>query len=190
MSHTGPCAVGGVVGQLARILGCRAVGIAGGAAKCAHVVETLGFDACVDYKGGRLHEDLKAACPDGIDVYFDNVGSWITDAVLPLVNFKARIAICGMIAEYNLEKPELAPRITRHLLVNSARMEGFIILNFRQRFGEGLREMSGWVKSGQLKYREDVVDGLENAPRALLRLFKGENFGKQLVRIRPDPTRR
>jgi NADPH-dependent curcumin reductase CurA len=188
-------AVGAVVGQIARIKGAkRVVGIAGGKAKCDYAVKELGYDACIDYQAmGRdtrtLIHALRAACPDGIDVYFDNVGSWITDAVLPLINFKARIAICGMIAEYNLEKPEMAPRITRHLLVNSARMEGFIVLNFRHRAGEALREMGGWVKSGQLKYREDIVDGLENAPRALLRLFKGENFGKQLVRIRPDPTR-
>ena len=189
-------AVGGPVGQIARIKGAkRIVGIAGGKAKCDYAVKELGYDACIDYQAmgrdtGKLIHALRAACPDGVDVYFDNVGSWITDAVLPLINFKARIAICGMIAEYNLEKPELAPRITRHLLVNSARMEGFIVLNFRHRAGEAFKEMGGWVKSGQLKYREDIVDGLENAPRALLRLFKGENFGKQLVRIRPDPTRK
>jgi NADPH-dependent curcumin reductase CurA len=189
-------AVGGPVGQIARIKGAkRVVGIAGGQAKCDYAVKELGFDACIDYQAmGRdtrkLIHALRAACPDGIDVYFDNVGSWITDAVLPVINFKARIAICGMIAEYNLEKPEMAPRITRHLLVNSARMEGFIVLNFRHRAGEALREMAPWVASGKLKYREDIVEGLENAPRALLRLFKGENFGKQLVRIRPDPTRK
>ena len=185
-------AVGGPVGQIARIKGAkRVVGIAGGKAKCDYAVKELGYDACIDYQAmgrdtGQLIKALRAACPDGIDVYFDNVGSWITDAVLPLVNFKARIAICGMIAEYNLEKPELAPRITRHLLVNSARMEGFIILNFRQRFGEGLREMSGWVKSGQLKYREDVVDGLENAPKAFIGMLDGENFGKLVIRIAKD----
>jgi len=189
-------AVGALVGQIARIKGAkRVVGIAGGKAKCGYCTKDIGYDACVDYQAmgrdtGKLIHALRAACPDGIDVYFDNVGSWISDAVYPLINFKARIAICGMIAEYNLEKPEMAARVTRHLLVNSARMEGFIVLNFRQRAGEALSEMAGWVKSGQLKFREDVADGLENAPRALLRLFKGENFGKQLVRIRPDPTRK
>jgi NADPH-dependent curcumin reductase CurA len=189
-------AVGGPVGQIARIKGAkRVVGIAGGKAKCDYCVNELGYDACIDYQAmgrdtGKLIQALRAACPDGIDVYFDNVGSWITDAVLPLLRFKARVAICGMIAEYNLEKPEVAPRITRHLLVNSARMEGFIVLNFRQRYAEALGDMAGWVKNGKLKYREDIVDGLENAPRALLRLFKGENFGKQLVRMRSDPTRK
>jgi NADPH-dependent curcumin reductase CurA len=189
-------AVGGPVGQIARIKGAkRVVGSAGGKAKCDYCVKELGYDACIDYQTmgrdtGKLIQAMRAACPDGIDVYFDNVGSWISDAVYPLLRFKARVAICGMIAEYNLAAPEVAPRITRHLLVNSARVEGFIVLNFRQRYGEALAEMAGWVKSGRLKYREDVVDGLENAPRALLRLFKGENFGKQLVRIRPDPTRK
>jgi len=189
-------AVGGLVGQIARIKGAkRVVGIAGGKAKCDYCVEELGYDACIDYQAlGRdtkkLVGELKLVLPDGVDVYFDNVGSWISDAVHPLINVKARIAICGMIAEYNLETPELAPRPTRFLLVNRARMEGFIIFDFRQRFGEALKIMSEWIRSGKLKYREDIVDGLEKAPRALLRLFKGENFGKQLVRIRPDPTRR
>src|SRR5262249_11839979 len=167
-------AVGALVGQIARIKGAkRVVGIAGGKAKCDYAVKELGFDACVDYQAmgrdtGKLIHALRAACPDGIDVYFDNVGSWVTSPWLPLITFKARIAICGMIAEYNLEKPEMAPRITRHLLVNSARMEGFIVLNFRHRAGDALREMAPWVASGKLKYREDIVDGIENAPRALL----------------------
>ncbi|MCW5770734.1 MAG: NADP-dependent oxidoreductase [Rhodospirillaceae bacterium] len=183
-------AVGGPVGQIARIKGAkRVVGIAGGQAKCDYCTAELGFDACLDYQAmgrdtGKLIAALKAACPDGIDVYFDNVGSWISDAVYPLINRFARIAVCGMIAEYNLETPELAPRVSRHLLVNSARMEGFIVSNYWKRFGEGLADMARWLKNGELKYREDVVDGLENAPRALLRLFKSENFGKQLVRIR------
>jgi len=189
-------AVGALVGQIARIKGAkRVVGIAGGKAKCDYCVNELGYDACVDYRAmgrdtGKLIKALRDACPDGVDVYFDNVGSWISDAVYPLLNFKSRIPVCGMIAEYNLDKPELAPRITRHLLVNSARMEGFIVLNFRQRYAEGLQAMAGWIKDGKLKYREDIAEGLESAPRALLRLFKSENFGKQLVRIRPDPTRK
>jgi NADPH-dependent curcumin reductase CurA len=187
-------AVGGLVGQIARIKGAkRVVGIAGGKAKCDYCVGELGYDACLDYRAmgrdtGKLVQALRAACPDGVDVYFDNVGSWISDAVFPLVNQRARIAICGMIAEYNLEKPELAPRPTRFLLVNRARMEGFIVLDFLERYPEGLAAMAEWVRSGRIKYREDVVDGLEHAPRALMRLFTGENFGKQLVRLRPDPT--
>ena len=189
-------AVGAPVGQIARIKGAkRVVGIAGGKAKCDYCVSELGYDACIDYQAmgrdtGKLIYALRAVCPDGIDVYFDNVGSWISDAVHPLLRFKARIALCGMIAEYNLEKPEVAPRITRHLLVNRARIQGFIVFDFAKQYAEALREMAPWVASGKLKYREDIVDGLENAPRALLRLFKGENFGKQLVRIRPDPTRK
>src|SRR5262249_24805502 len=188
-------AVGALVGQIARIKGAkRVVGIAGGKAKCDHAVKELGYDACIDYQTmgrdtGKLIHALRAACPDGVDVYFDNVGSWISDAVRPLLRFKARVAVCGMIAEYNLEKPELAPRPTRFLLVSRARMEGFIVFDFAKRYGEALKDMAEWYRAGKLKAREDVVDGLENAPRALMRLFKGENFGKQLVRIRPDPTR-
>jgi hypothetical protein len=189
-------AVGALVGQIARIKGAkRVVGIAGGKAKCDYCVNEIGYDAGLDYRAmgrdtGTLIKALRAACPDGVDVYFDNVGSWISDAVYPLINFNARIAVCGMIAEYNLDKPELAPRVTRHLLVSSARMEGFIVLKFRERYAEGLAAMAGWIKEGKLKYREDIAEGLESAPRALLRLFKSENFGKQLVRIRADPTRK
>jgi NADPH-dependent curcumin reductase len=186
-------AVGGAVGQIARIKGAkRVVGIAGGAEKCAYCVKELGYDQCLDYRAygrdtGALIKALKAACPDGVDVFFENVGSWIGDAVYPLLNFRARVAICGMIAEYNHEKPELAPRITRHLLVNRARVEGFIVSDFAKRWGEGIAAMAGWIRAGKLKYREDVVEGLENAPAALLRLFRSENFGKQLVRVRPAP---
>jgi hypothetical protein len=184
-------AVGGAVGQIARIKGAkRVVGIAGGAEKCGYCVRELGYDQCLDYRAhgrdtGALIKALKAACPDGVDVFFDNVGSWIGDAVYPLLRLRARVAICGMIAEYNLEKTELAPRITRHLLVNRARVEGFIVSDFAKRWGEGIAAMAGWIRDGRLKYREDVVEGLENAPAALLRLFRSENFGKQLVRVRP-----
>jgi hypothetical protein len=189
-------AVGALVGQIARIKGAaRVVGIAGGRAKCDYCVQDLGFDACLDYHAferdtGRLIAALREACPAGIDVYFDNVGSWISDAVYPLLNQRARVAICGMIAEYNLERAEQGPRITRHLLVNRARVEGFIVSDFAKRFPEGLAAMAGWIKSGQLKYREDVVEGIERAPAALLRLFRSENFGKQLVRVGDYPARR
>lgn len=188
-------AVGAVVGQIARIKGAkRVVGIAGGKAKCDYCVSELGYDACIDYQAfgqdsAKLVAALNAALPDGVDVYFDNVGSWISDAVYPLINFKARIAICGMIAEYNHERPESAPRFMRHILVNSARIEGFIVSNYFRRFDEGRQALGGWVRDGRLKYREDIAEGLENAPRALMRLFRGENFGKQLVRIRPEPGR-
>ena len=188
-------AVGALVGQIGRIKGAkRVVGIAGGRAKCDYCVKELGYDACIDYRAfngdtGALIKALRQACPDAIDVYFDNVGSWISDAVYPLINVRARIAICGMIAEYNLEKPEVGPRLTRHILVNRAKVQGLIVFDWAKRYGEGLAQMAAWLREGKIKYLEDIVDGLENAPRALLRLFKGENFGKQLVRIRPDPTR-
>ncbi len=183
-------AVGALVGQIAKIKGAaRVVGIAGGKAKADYCVKELGYDACLDYRAferdtGKLIHALREACPAGVDVYFDNVGSWISDAVHPSINMKARIAVCGMIAEYNLERPELGPRLTRHLLVNRARAEGFIVSDYFKRFPEGLAAMAGWLKSGQLKYREDIAEGLEQAPKALLRLFRSENFGKQLVRVR------
>ena len=183
-------AVGALVGQIGRIVGCkRVVGIAGGAEKCGYVISELGFDDCLNYRdhGGdaaALQAALAKACPDGIDVYFDNVGGWISDAVYPNINFRARVAICGMISEYNQTEPELAPRITRHLLVNSARVEGFIVTNFYDRWPAAIEEMAGWIRDGRIVYREDVVDGLEHAPRALVRLFTSKNFGKQLVRIR------
>ncbi len=187
-------AVGGLVGQIARIAGAtRVVGIAGGPDKCKWCVDELGYDACIDYREfdrdtGALIKALRAACPDGIDCYFDNVGSWISDAIYPLITVGARIAICGTIAEYNLSKPETAPRITRHLLVNRAQVRGFIVFDFIKRYPEAEARMAEWIRDGRIKYREDIVDGLENAPSALKRLFESKNFGKQLVRIRPDPT--
>ncbi|MGE0733374.1 MAG: NADP-dependent oxidoreductase [Alphaproteobacteria bacterium] len=180
-------AVGALVMQIGKIVGCRMVGIAGGKAKCDYVKTELGADAVIDYRGTKdLRADLKAACPDGVDVFFDNVGGSIFDAVISRINLRARIAICGMIAEYNLEKPELAPRPTPHLLINRARIEGFIVFDFAKRYPEGMRQMAEWIKQGKLKYKEDIIDGFEHAPRALLRLFKGENFGKQLVRVAPE----
>jgi hypothetical protein len=187
-------AVGGVgssVGQIARIRGCTPiVAVCGGAEKARLATQRLGYDHAIDYRNDDIAERLNDLFADGVDVYFDNVGSWISDAVYPLVNVRARIAICGMIAEYNLERPEVGPRLTRHILVNRAKVQGLIVLDWAKRYGEGLAQMAAWLREGKLKYREDVVDGLENAPRALLRLFRGENFGKQLVRLRPDPTRR
>jgi len=176
-------AVGGVVGQIARIKGCRAVGIAGGAEKCAYVTDTLGFDAAVDYKAAPdLRAALADACPDGIDVYFDNVGGATLDTVLTLINLHARIAICGMISEYNLTEPELAPRPTRALLVNRARMQGLLVHDWADRRAEGIGQMAAWIDEGKLQYREDVIEGVENMPKAFLRLLRGQNFGKQLVK--------
>lgn len=176
-------AVGGVVGQVAKINGCRAVGIAGGAEKCAYLTDVLGFDAALDYKATPdLRAALADACPDGIDVYFDNVGGATLDAVLSLINLHARIAICGMISEYNLTAPELAPRPTRALLVNRARMQGLLVHDWADRRAEGIAQMAAWIKEGKLHYKEDVVEGIENMPAAFLRLLRGENFGKQLVK--------
>lgn len=183
-------AVGGLVGQVARLLGAaRVVGIAGGNEKCAYAVDELGYDACLDYReygndAGALAKAIGEACPDGVNGYFDNVGGWISDAVYPNMAFKGRVAICGMISEYNLAEPEKAPRITRHVLVNRLKIEGFIVFDFAKRYSEGLKAMAGWLKDGKLNYREDVVEGLENAPAALKRLFTSKNFGKQLVKIR------
>jgi len=180
-------AVGSAVGQIARIKGGRAVGIAGGAEKCAYVRDALGFDACIDYKSDDLDEAIARDCPDGVDVYFDNVGGKTLDAALRHINDKARIVICGMISEYNLEAPELAPRPTRALLVHKARMEGFIIFEYADRIPEALAALTGWVQSGDLKSRESIADGIENAPAAFIGLLKGQNFGKQLVRLGPEP---
>jgi NADPH-dependent curcumin reductase CurA len=181
-------AVGGVVGQIAKIKGCRAVGIAGGTEKCAYVTDALGFDAAVDYKvEPDLRTALADACPEGIDVYFDNVGGVTLDTVLSLINLHARIAICGMISEYNLTAPELAPRPTRALLVNRARMQGLLVHDWADRRAEGIVQMATWIDEGKLQYREDVLEGIENMPKAFLRLLRGENFGKQLVKAgNPD----
>jgi NADPH-dependent curcumin reductase CurA len=175
-------AVGSVVGQLGKIAGCRVVGIAGGQAKCDYVVNELGFDACVDYKAGKLRDDLRAACPKGVDIDFENVGGEILDTLLPLTNRQARIVVCGLIAQYNATEP-YGYRNLRAVLVNRVRMQGMIVFDWKDRYGEALAGLVGHYRAGRLKYRESVVEGLENAPRALIGLLKGENFGKQLVRL-------
>ena len=177
-------AVGGVVGQIAKIKGCRAVGIVGGPAKADYIQAELGYDAAIDYKAdGVLARAVAAACPDGVDVYFDNVGGSVSDAVLTRINFHARIPVCGLISQYNLEAPEMGPRLTGLLLINRARMEGFIVFDFIKRYPEALAQLAAWLKAGDLVYREDIIDGFENMPAALIRLLRGENFGKQLVRV-------
>jgi NADPH-dependent curcumin reductase CurA len=182
-------AVGSVVGQLARILGCRAVGIAGSKAKCAYVVQELGFDACVDHRGGSLRAALEGACPEGIDVYFENVGGAVLSAVLPLLNNNARIPLCGLISEYNATGGRYEDMSLRPLLFRRARLQGFIVSDHPERMPDFLRDCGRWLHEGRLKYREDVVEGLASAPEAFLRLFDGKNFGKLLVRVSPDPTR-
>jgi hypothetical protein len=182
-------AVGAVVGQLAKLRGCRAVGVAGTEDKCRYVVEELGFDACVSHRAADLAGALRAACPNGIDVYFENVGGAVLDAVLASVNKDARIPLCGLIAEYNATEPARGPS-WRTLLVNRVMVKGFIVSDHVDRMPDFLREMSGWVKDGRVKYREDIVEGLEKAPEAFIGLLRGKNFGKLLVRVGPDPTRR
>jgi len=181
-------AVGSVVGQIARIKGCRAVGIAGSKEKCDSVVSELGFDACVDYRTQELLPALKAACPNGVDIYFDNVGGAALAAALKLINRNARIPLCGMIAQYNATELPPGPNL-QPILVNRALIKGFIVSDHGDRLGAFLDDCIGWLREGRLKYREDVVEGLDAAPAALIGLLDGRNFGKMLVRVSPDPTR-
>jgi len=175
-------AVGSVVGQLAKIWGARAVGIAGGAAKCGYVRDELGFDACIDYKAGNLAAALKEACASGVDVYFDNVGGEILDTVLARTNLFGRVIVCGTSSDYNSSDPYRV-RNWRAILVNRLRVRGMIVFDWKERYGEALAALAGYLGQGRLKYRESVVEGLENAPRGLIALLKGENFGKQLVKL-------
>ncbi|WP_395693209.1 NADP-dependent oxidoreductase [Piscinibacter sp.] len=176
-------AVGQTVGQLAKIKGCRAVGIAGGPDKCRWVVEELGFDACIDYKSGSVRDGLKQHCPDGVDIYFDNVGGEILDTVLTRINRKARIVICGAISQYNNTTPVQGPKNYLSLLVNRARMEGMVVFDYTDRYPLAVAEMAGYLKDGRMKSREDVVHGLANFPAALLKLFSGANFGKLVLQL-------
>ncbi len=173
---------GSVVGQLAKIKGCRAVGIAGGQVKCDYVVHGLGFDACVDYKAGNLLPDLRQACSKGVDVDFENVGGEILDTLLRLMNRFSRIVVCGLIADYNTTEP-YGYKMLRSVLVNRIKMQGMIVFDWKDRYGEALGSLAGYLAEGKLKYRESVVQGIDNAPKGLIALLKGENFGKQLVKL-------
>ena len=181
-------AVGSIVGQLARIKGCRAVGVAGSQAKCDYVVKELGFDACVSYRSPDLFAALREACPRGIDVYFDNVGGDVLKTVLRLVNPFARIPLCGLISQYNATELPPGPNMGP-VLVNRVTIRGFIVSDHVDRMLPFLADTAGWLRDGRLKYREDVVEGLDEAPRAFIGLLRGENFGKMLVKVGPDPTR-
>jgi len=178
-------AVGSIVCQIAKIKSCRVIGIAGADDKIAHLTDDLGVDGAFNYKTSENHyETLKELCPSGIDVYFDNVGGTITDAVFRLLNTKARVSVCGQISQYNLEKPEMGPRlILTLLLVKQARAEGFLVTQFADRYHEGLTQMAQWLKEGRLKYREEIEYGIENTPRAFVAMLKGRNTGKQLVKV-------
>ena len=176
-------AVGGVVGQIAKLKGCRVVGIAGGAEKCRYVVEDLGFDAAIDYKAGDVAARLREHCPKGIDIYFDNVGGEILDHALAGLARHARVIICGAISQYNATGAVQGPSNYLSLLVNNASMTGFVIFDYAARYAEGMREMAGWYAEGKLSAREDIAEGLENFPDTLLRLFAGENTGKLVLKV-------
>ena len=175
-------AVGSVVGQIAKIKGCRAVGIAGGAEKCRFVTGELGFDACVDHRAGDFAGQLEAACPNGIDVYFENVGGAVQQTVWPLLNDFARVPVCGLIAQYNAATPMPGPDMFS-VLRKRLNLRGFIVSDFAAKQGDFLRDVGEWVRTGRLKYREDIVEGLEQAPAAFLGLLQGKNFGKMLVKV-------
>ena len=176
-------AVGSAVGQIARLKGCRTVGIAGGPAKCAWVAGDLGFDAAIDYKAQDVAAALHDACPGGIDVYFDNVGGPITDAVFTHLNVRSRVAICGQISQYNAVDAPQGPRLLWYFIVKRIRAQGFLVFDFREHDDEALADMEAWVRNGSLKYRETVAEGIENAPAAFIGMLGGANIGKQVVKL-------
>jgi len=181
-------AVGSVVGQIAKLKGCRAVGVAGSEDKCDYAVKELGFDACINRKTQDLSSALKAACPKGIDVYFDNTAGPILEAVLQQINLGARIPLVGLISQYNAETPPPGPNLMP-LLVKRALIKGFLVVDYQHRQAEFVNDVSQWLQFGKLKYKEDVVEGLENAPHAFIGLLQGKNFGKLIVKVSDDPTR-
>ena len=180
-------AVGSVVGQIAKIKGARSVGIAGSSDKCIYATSKLRFDHCLNHNSTEFLEELKSACPDGIDVYFENVGGKVFDAVLPLLNDFARIPICGIISAYNATElpaePNLIPSLMRNILVKRLTFRGFIVWDFASQEKEALQQLANWIQQGKLHYLEDIVDGLENAPEAFIKMFDGKNFGKLVVRV-------
>jgi NADPH-dependent curcumin reductase CurA len=179
-------AVGSCVGQIAKIKGCRTVGIAGGAAKVALCREMFGFDAAIDYKSDDLDAALASACPQGVDVYFDNTAGRISDAVLNRLASGARVSICGTASIASWDPPPQGPRVERQLLVKQARMQGFLVFQYADRYAEALRDLTGWVREGRVRYREDILDGIEQAPGAIAGLYRGENLGKRLIRLMAD----
>ena len=185
--------VGGTVGQIARIMGCRAIGLAGADEKCAYVKDELGFDDCLNHRRDDLKAALAASCPDGIDVYFENVGGHVWDAVYPLLNPFARVPVCGVISRYNASEPpsgpDRAPGLMTDILIKRFTIRGFIVTDFQALEGDFLRDMGAWVQDGRVRYKEDIVEGIENVPAKMIGLLAGGNFGKLLVRAAPDPTR-
>jgi NADPH-dependent curcumin reductase CurA len=186
-------AVGSIVGQIARLKGCRVVGIAGSTEKCEYALNELGFDACLNYKDAGFRDSLKTACPEGIDVYFENVGGMVFEAIIPLLNFQSRIPVCGLIAHYNDTElpsgPNVLPKLMRMVLTQRVTIRGFIVSDFSNKQGEFLRDMSQWIAAGKIKYKEDIVEGLDNAVGAFQGLLEGNNFGKLLIQVSEDSTR-
>jgi NADPH-dependent curcumin reductase len=176
-------ATGSLVGQIAKIQGCRAVGIAGGPDKCNYLTRELGFDAAIDYKSEDVQTKLGQHCPNGVNVFFDNVGGEILDSVLARLARRARVVLCGAISQYNHPGDIRGPKNYLSLLVNSARMEGFIVFNYAERYGEGIQALAAWLAEGKIKAREEVVEGLETFPESFLKLFRGENFGKLVIKV-------
>lgn len=180
-------ATGSVAGQIAKLKGCRVVGIAGGPRKCGWLLEEAGFDAAIDYKAEDVPARIRALCPDGIDVFFDNVGGTILNAALANLALRARVVLCGGISHYNRTRPESGPSNYLALITRRARMEGFVVIDYADRFDEALLQLGGWVMGGQIRHLEDIQEGFENAPETLLRLFDGRNFGKQLLKLADPP---
>jgi len=176
-------AVGSIAGQIAKLKGCRVVGIAGGPEKCKALIDEFGFDGAIDYKNEDVTSGLKRECPKGVDVYFDNVGGDILDAVLTRLAHKARVVLCGAISQYNNKQAIKGPANYLNLLVNSARMEGMVVMSYAPRFAEAAQEMGGWLASGKIKSKEDIVEGLETFPETLLKLFSGANVGKLVLKV-------
>jgi NADPH-dependent curcumin reductase CurA len=180
--------VGTLVGQIAKAIGCRAVGIAGGPAKCAWLVDELGFDEAIDYKNSNVTKELKRTCPDGVDIYFDNVGGPILEAMLFAMNLKGRIVCCGAVSQYDTAELTAPRGVPGLLVVKRLRMEGFIAMDFPDKDAEAIEKLSNWVSGGQIKVVEDIIEGLGNAPAGLIGLLAGENRGKRMVRVAPDPV--
>ena len=176
-------AVGQIAGQIAKIMGCRVIGTAGTNEKVQFIVDELGFDAGINYKTENVGASLNSACPDGIDIYFDNVGGFVTDEVIKRINTGARIAICGQVSQYNLEEPELGPRNLFHLTKSQAKMEGFLVFAYEARYDEALHRLSKWINQDKLRYKEDIAEGIRNAPQTFIGMLNGENLGKTLIKV-------
>jgi hypothetical protein len=177
-------AVGSAVGQIANLMGCRTVGLTGGPVKCKLCRDEFGYDEAIDYKAGALGDALAGACPRGVDVYFDNTAGSISDAVLPRLAMGARVVICGTASIASWDPPPTGPRVERYLLVKRARMAGLLIFDYQHRYEEAVGRLAEWVRTGRLRYREEIIDGIENCPGAIAELYRGENLGKRLVRLR------